>query len=85
MPVAGQAVLGLNAKTFENTAYDGSQASYDTPTWVERTNVQDVTINQTLSSDVATKMVIIILLVMTRLEGDSKETKLSMVRAYLLA
>ena len=44
-PVPGQAVLGLNAVTYYNSAYDGTQGSYDAPTWVEASNVQDVTIN----------------------------------------
>ena len=50
MPVQGEAVLGLNCVTYENTG------TYAVPTWVERNNVQDVTINQSLASaDVSTR------------------------------
>jgi len=56
MPVLGQAVLGLNAVTYENILYDGTQASYDTPEFAERTNVQDVTVNQSMATaDVSTR------------------------------
>lgn len=43
-------VLGLNAKTYENTG------TYGSPTWAERTNVRDVTINlETATADVTTR------------------------------
>ena len=42
-------------------------------------------VNQSLSSDIACKMVIVLLLVMSRLKSELQETKLSMIRAYLLA
>jgi len=58
MPVDGTAVLGLNAVSYENTAYTTlpGQAAVDTPTMLERSNVQDVTINQSMATaDVSTR------------------------------
>jgi hypothetical protein len=42
-------------------------------------------VNQSLSSGIACKMVILLLLAGARLKGDTQETKLSMIKAYLLA
>ena len=42
-------------------------------------------VNQSLSSDVASKMVVILLLVASRLKNEKDDIKHSMIRAYLLA
>ena len=42
-------------------------------------------VNQSLSADIASKMVIVLLLVASRLKNEKDEIKLSMIRAYLLA